>query len=209
MTEILEACMRLGRLGYFADFLGSFICSLILTLHAMSQGSWIIRGEWLAWSAIGFGVWTLLEYGIHRWVYHWVPYFIRLHDAHHKEPLAYIGAPPFVGLALIFGVIYLPAAMTNPMIASGLTTGVLLGYLAYQSAHHAAHFCHPPRGSYLYRARLRHSQHHYHRVLGNFGITTQFWDHVFGTALDQGRFVVPFRRVVGAAGQRGPDRSSN
>jgi sterol desaturase/sphingolipid hydroxylase (fatty acid hydroxylase superfamily) len=113
-----------------------------------------------------------------------VELFVRLRDAHHREPDAYIGAPPFVGIALIFLAIYLPGELASLTVASGLTTGVLVGYMTYQLVHRATHFWQPTRGSYLYRARLRHSGHHYHRELGNFGITSVFWDHVFGTAID-------------------------
>jgi sterol desaturase/sphingolipid hydroxylase (fatty acid hydroxylase superfamily) len=179
--------MRLGSFSYYADFVGAFTCSTFLWVFAMSQGTWLLRGEWFASLMIGLGVWTLLEYGIHRWLYHGVEFFIRLHDAHHKEPNAYVGAPPFVGIALIFFLVYVPVGMFSLMIASGLTTGVLEGYLAYQLVHHATHFWQPGPGSFLYRARLRHSGHHYHRELGNFGITTAFWDQVFGTAIHASR----------------------
>jgi hypothetical protein len=97
---------------------------------------------------------------------------------------AYIGAPPMLGVALIFAVIYLPAVAISWFMASGLTTGMLLGYMGYQVVHHATHFWHASRGSYLYRARLHHSAHHYHGKLGNFGITTAFWDQVFSTAVE-------------------------
>src|SRR4051812_22227940 len=83
---------------------------------------------------------------------------------------------------LIFFLIYVPVEMFSLMVASGLTTGVLGGYLAYQLVHHATHFRQSVPGSFLYRARVRHSGHHYHRELGNFGITTALWDQVFGTA---------------------------
>jgi sterol desaturase/sphingolipid hydroxylase (fatty acid hydroxylase superfamily) len=118
-----------------------------------------------------------------RWLYHGVEFFMRSHNAHHEEPNAYVGAPPFIGVALIFLLIYLPVELAGLTIASGLTTGVLAGYMAYQLVHHATHFWLPARGTYLYRARLRHSRHHYQRKLGNFGITTVLWDQVFGSAI--------------------------
>ena len=178
--------MRLGTLGYYADFIGAFAFSVLLCVLAMSQDTWLLRVEWLAWFVIGIGLWTLLEYAVHRWLYHGIGFFIRLHDAHHQEPHVYIGAPPFVGIALIFVAIYLPLAFIRETVASGLTAGVLGGYLTYQLVHHATHFWQPPRGSYLHRARLNHSAHHYQRELGNFGITAAFWDRVFGTSIQAG-----------------------
>jgi sterol desaturase/sphingolipid hydroxylase (fatty acid hydroxylase superfamily) len=180
----LEDAMQLGRFGYYADFFGGFASSLVLFALAMSHRTWVSRAEWLASLMIGIVLWTLLEYGVHRWLYHGVEFLIRLHDAHHQNPTAYIGAPPFVGIALIFIAVYMPGLLLSSTVASGLTAGVLIGYLAYQLVHHATHFWQPTRGSYLYRARLRHSRHHHHRELGNLGITTALWDHVFDTAID-------------------------
>ena len=179
--------MRLGTVGYHADLFGGLLCSGALCAIAMIEGPWFGRVEWAIWLMIGVGLWTLAEYGVHRWLYHRVGFFIRLHDTHHHEPHAYIGAPPMLGVALIFAVIYLPAVSISWLMASGLTTGMLLGYMGYQVVHHATHFWHASRGTYLYRARLHHSAHHYHHKLGNFGITTAFWDQVFGTDLEARR----------------------
>src|SRR5450432_2300558 len=108
--------MRLGRFGYYADFLSAFMGAFALCVLAMAQGTRLLRGEWLASFMIGFGLWTLLEYGIHRWLYHSVEFFIRLHAAHHKEPHAYVGAPPFVGIALIFFLIYVPVGLFSLIV---------------------------------------------------------------------------------------------
>ena len=178
--------MRLGSFSYYADFVGAFTCSTFLWVLAMLQGTWLLRGEWLASLMIGLGCGRCLSTEFTGGSIT-CEFFIRLHDAHHKEPHAYVGAPPFVGIALIFFLVYVPVGMFSLMVASGLTTGVLAGYLAYQLVHHATHFWQPTPGSFLYRARLRHSGHHYHRELGNFGITTVFWDEIFGTAIHASR----------------------
>jgi sterol desaturase/sphingolipid hydroxylase (fatty acid hydroxylase superfamily) len=58
------------------------------------------------------------------------------------------------------------------------------GYLAYVFVHSATHHWAPRRGSYLFRARRRHALLHHRSEEGNFGVTTGFWDVVFGTALE-------------------------
>ena len=63
------------------------------------------------------------------------------------------------------------------------TAGMVTGYLWYVFVHYATHHFRPRRGTYLYRARVRHARHHHLSDDGNFGVTTAFWDHVFGTAL--------------------------
>ena len=56
--------------------------------------------------------------------------------------------------------------------------------------HHATlHFAIQP-GDVLYRARVRHMAHHY-RDGCNFGVTTGFWDIVFGTTIRRGGRIAP------------------
>jgi sterol desaturase/sphingolipid hydroxylase (fatty acid hydroxylase superfamily) len=190
--QSLGFAMRLSTLSYYADFFGSFACVAVLSVLSTSNDTWVARAEWLICLMIGAALWTLLEYCIHRWLYHGVEFFVRLHDAHHAEPNAHIGAPPVLGIALIFLMIYAPVATVNMMVASGLTTGMLVGYMAYQLVHHATHYWRPVYGTYHYRARLHHSVHHYHPELGNYGVTCAFWDYIFDTC-------AVARREIGAA----------
>lgn len=175
--------MLLSRAAYFADFLLAPLLIGYLALSASVPHTIAGIGAWFGWVAGGFAVWTLVEYGVHRFVYHRVPYFREIHDAHHAMPNALIGAPPVVGLALILLVFYLPATGFGPVAAGAFTIGALVGYLAYMVLHHAAHHGHVRPGSWLYHARRHHGQHHHASDEGNFGITTSVWDHVFGTAL--------------------------
>jgi sterol desaturase/sphingolipid hydroxylase (fatty acid hydroxylase superfamily) len=46
--------------------------------------------------------------------------------------------------------------------------------------HDAVHQWRLDHESFLYRAKLRHAAHHYGKQDGNFGVTTVFWDRVFG-----------------------------
>jgi sterol desaturase/sphingolipid hydroxylase (fatty acid hydroxylase superfamily) len=69
-------------------------------------------------------------------------------------------------------------------LGTAATAGLVTGYLWYVFVHYATHHWRPRRDSYLYRARMRHACHHHLSHSGNFGVTTAFWDHVFGTALE-------------------------
>ena len=175
--------MRLGIFGYYVDFIGAVIGGAVLFILGMLPSGWLAKAEWLVWFLLGVVLWTLVEYAVHRWLYHSVGYFIVLHDEHHKSPTEYIGAPPFIGLMFIFAIIFLPVAAFSVVAAGGLTAGVLAGYAAYQLVHHADHFWRPKPAGYFYRARLRHAVHHYHDELGNFGITTPLWDLALGSAV--------------------------
>ena len=57
---------------------------------------------------------------------------------------------------------------------------MLIGYAAYMFVHHATHHLKIEPGDWLYEARVRHMAHHY-RDATNFGVSTGFWDRVFGT----------------------------
>lgn len=173
--------MRLSPLGYYSDFIVASGLIAIFTVQ-FASGTWQTRVAWGASAALGGLIWTLVEYAVHRWVYHHIPYFQSVHDAHHAEPKAFIGAPPLIGIGIIVLVVFVPLASTSMVAACGTTTGVLLGYCAYMILHHAAHYWAPARGSWLYRANHHHAQHHYLSDQINFGVTTSFWDRVFGTS---------------------------
>jgi sterol desaturase/sphingolipid hydroxylase (fatty acid hydroxylase superfamily) len=51
------------------------------------------------------------------------------------------------------------------------------------------HHCRLQPVSYLYKLKHRHALHHHFDDAGNFGVTTGFWDKVFGTDIkvDRGR----------------------
>jgi sterol desaturase/sphingolipid hydroxylase (fatty acid hydroxylase superfamily) len=174
--------MRLGAISYYADFIISLLVVAGLIGLASIHNTWVGSAKFTFAAVGGFVLWTLLEYAIHRFVYHHAPYFKDIHDAHHAEPNAHIGAPPVVGVLLILAIFFAPFAQANVALASGLTTGVLLGYLAYMLIHHASHEWTLRPTSWLYQAKRHHALHHHRPEACNFGIVTSFWDHVFGTA---------------------------
>jgi len=175
-----ELTMRLSTISYYADFWISIALIAIFAAHGSTM-NWRGGAEWFGCVALGLACWTLLEYVIHRWVYHGIPYFKQQHEHHHEEPLEFIGAPPLIGIVLILSVFYAPLMSNHPLVASGLTSGVLAGYSIYQLLHHADHHWSPRPGSWFHRARHFHALHHFHSEQANFGITTSFWDWAFGT----------------------------
>ena len=87
--------MRLTTVGYYADFaIGLALIAWLAGMEVLAGGSLFHAIIWLNYVALGFAVWTLVEYGVHRLIYHHVPFFERMHDAHHAEPSAFIGALP-------------------------------------------------------------------------------------------------------------------
>jgi len=175
--------MRLSKAGYYADFFiyPPFVLALLAGVALRTTPL-----SWIYWSIIcllGIATWTLLEYIIHRGVFHGVPIFAEMHEIHHDSPADLVGSP--TGLSLViacFGVLLPLWWQTSFEFAGGLTAGLMLGYLWYVTVHHAIHHWHPREATYLYRVKRWHLVHHYSRDSCNFGVTTGFWDRVFGTA---------------------------
>ena len=191
--------MRQSAVSYFADTVLSPALAIGLSAIALTRLSGFDILAWLGSVLAGGVLWTLFEYIIHRAVYHRVSFLQQYHDAHHANPRAYVGAPPGIGTGLIFVIAFLPTSELAPILANGVTVGMLMGYMTYQLVHHACHFSAPRRLGFLQRLRVHHAVHHYHPEAGNFGVTTPFWDRVFGTQI-KGRTKAP--STSGTAGQR-------
>lgn len=185
--------MRLSKTGYYADFVIYATVVATATIATAWRDTAYESSIWLLAAAVGAVLWTLAEYIIHRFVLHRMPVFAAMHDAHHEAPLAFVGTPTWLSLSVIIGVVFLPAwALGSFNTACGLAIGTMAGFFWYGVVHHAIHYRRPrPIATHLLMASRRHAQHHYSSEPGNFGVTTSFWDHVFGTTLN----VASSRRV--------------
>jgi sterol desaturase/sphingolipid hydroxylase (fatty acid hydroxylase superfamily) len=176
--------MKMSKLGYFAEFLIFPPLVLLATLFAF--GSPVPPGPlvWLAVYAAGLVGWTLIEYLLHRVLFHHAPILSAIHERHHHSPMDLIGTPAWASLVL--GVIAVASPLWAALgfdLGTAATAGLVTGYLWYVVVHYGSHHWRPRPGSYFYRARMRHARHHHLADGGNFGVTTGVWDHVFGTAL--------------------------
>ena len=181
--------MKLSKALYFGDFVAAPLAILVLAAMALGRGGHEAL-PWLLALLAGFGTWTLIEYAVHRWLYHRVPFFEKFHDAHHADPDGLIGAPSFFAIIVLLALFFAPLLVLGFVIASGFGSGTLIGYVLYMLVHHASHHVAPKPGSLLYAARIRHMAHHYHVRPGNYGIITDFWDRMFSTHL-KGRSRAP------------------
>ncbi len=170
-----------ARRLFFLDFL-VFPLAIFLCLAAAARNeasvSYLIL---VTLFCLGYAAWTLVEYLMHRFVFHHVPVFTAMHLAHHESPHELLGTPTIVTLAAFGVLVFRPAHdVAGLEHACALTAGMMSGYLAYVSIHYTVH----NTGSFgvpsLKRLIRLHAIHH-HDIHHNFGVTTGFWDRVFGT----------------------------
>jgi sterol desaturase/sphingolipid hydroxylase (fatty acid hydroxylase superfamily) len=118
---------------------------------------------------LGFILWTLVEYVVHRWVLHnWM--HLADHNVHHGDPGVETGVPFRYSFG-IFAVLLLVGFYFG--LSSGLfVTGLLVGYVVYLTMHEAYH-----------RNVIGAKYHGYHHKLHNvnYGISSPIWDFVFRT----------------------------
>jgi sterol desaturase/sphingolipid hydroxylase (fatty acid hydroxylase superfamily) len=126
----------------------------------------------------GLGGWTLLEYVIHGPLSHRFKTFVNpLHDVHHRDPHAVFTARAWlplisITLAMIGFCAFHPATF--------FFLGVVGGFVGYEAVHYRIHFARP-RNRLETRLRVRHLAHHTYQPNAIFGVTSPFWDRVFGT----------------------------
>src|ERR1043166_1674213 len=138
--------------------------------------------------AVGMLIWTLLEYIIHRWAFHYEPttpigrklHFI-IHGVHHDYPndAKRLVMPPVVSvpLAIIFYVgFWLLLGRATPAVWAGF----VFGYICYDSIHYAIHHFPMKRGVWHWLKQY-HLRHHFHDDHVGYGVSSPLWDHVFGT----------------------------
>ncbi len=143
---------------------------------------------------LGLFIWTLTEYTMHRFVFHFRPRSPRqekivflFHGVHHAQPQCKtrLVMPPVVSvpLALIFYGLFLLVFGTllgAPEWVYPTLSGFTIGYLTYDLTHYATHHF-PMRARSLKFLKRYHMMHHYKTPNQRFGVSSPLWDVVFHT----------------------------
>jgi sterol desaturase/sphingolipid hydroxylase (fatty acid hydroxylase superfamily) len=128
-------------------------------------------------------VWyTVVEYAIHRWLYHAGDSIAAVvHDMHHAEPQRMLGAPFYYSVS-IWGLHGAAAgALLGPALGLVFGGALLFSYGQQTLIHHASHRY--PRLDVLGTRSALRRHHAVHHVVGdaNYGVSTTLWDRVLGT----------------------------
>lgn len=133
--------------------------------------------------------WTLVEYTLHRFVFHypatsragrWLVFLF--HGVHHDAPgdktrlvMPPAGALPILLLLWLLFSLLLPHPWHEPFMAF-----FMVGYLVYDYIHYATHHF-PMRHPLLRYLKQYHMRHHFAGEEARFGVSSPIWDLVFGT----------------------------
>ncbi|KAL8768759.1 MAG: hypothetical protein Q9209_005047 [Squamulea sp. 1 TL-2023] len=174
----------------------------IFWLPWVSYGSWLAYGgipsifQFVAYWLTGFGLWSLVEYGLHRGLFHVDKYLpdnrvgitvhFLLHGIHHYLPMDRyrLVMPPtlFVVLAAPFWKLAHTVFYWDWYVATAVFCGGIFGYVCYDCTHYFLHHKKIPT-AYHRALRSYHIAHHWNDTENGFGVTSRFWDRVFGTEL--------------------------
>jgi len=187
-NRLLERLSRISPQTVLAVYL-PMIAFAIWKSFAVNVGAAKFGMVFLA----GIVFWTLFEYVLHRYVFHFFPeggFQKRLqflfHGVHHQYPndkdrlvmpvtlSLFIAAVLFVLLRIFFGE-----------LVWGFFAGFALGYLAYDMTHYSIHHAKTPKNAYFRKLWKHHMDHHYRDTNRGYGVSSAAWDHVFGSLQDQ------------------------
>jgi len=183
-SRLLDACSRVHPAVPVLVFVPAIVA---LTAWELAfQGLTATLGLML----IGYALWTLFEYWLHRLVFHFEPergigaraHWI-IHGVHHEhpnDPLRLV-MPPAVSIplaGLVFALLY---AIFGHRYAPGVGAGFFAGYLIYDMLHYYVHHF-TPRTRLGRMLRERHMRHHFQDDTKGFGISAPYWDEVFRTS---------------------------
>jgi dihydroceramide fatty acyl 2-hydroxylase len=145
---------------------------------------------------LGISSWTLIEYIMHRFVFHYQPtspfgekvHFL-MHGVHHDYPndSKRLVMPPLLSLIIavpfFIGFYY---GLDKSASSFAAFAGIVFGYLIYDMMHYALHHS-KWQNKVFEKLKKHHMAHHYQHPDAGFGVSSFFWDIVFSTELEVAR----------------------
>ncbi|KAI9568120.1 hypothetical protein HD554DRAFT_821763 [Boletus coccyginus] len=142
---------------------------------------------------LGNFIWTILEYGMHRFLFHiddllpdhpvFLTLHFLLHGIHHYMPMDRLRLvmPPILFTVLQAPFTRLAYTIFPTAVANGIISGAFTFYVLYDCMHYALHHTRLP--AYMREMKKYHLAHHYKNFELGFGVTSKIWDYVFNTML--------------------------
>jgi len=183
-NPLLERLSKISPLTVLAVYL-----PIIIFFIWKSFAIGIPAGVFFVLFLSGLAFWTLFEYFMHRYVFHFTPKgklqerisFI-FHGVHHQYPNDKKRLVMPITLSLAIAVLLL--SLTWALFGTwtwAYSAGFTTGYLAYDMTHYSIHHFKPPNIQWVKRLWKSHIDHHFRDSNKGYGVSSPFWDVVFGT----------------------------
>lgn len=162
---------------------------IVSFLYYLSYTRGVTPLQMVGLTAAGWFVWTLVEYLLHRYIFHFEPHgetqeqvAYLIHGIHHDYPwdADRLVMPPLVSIG-VGAVLWFPIQfLVGQPYNLAFFCGIAIGYVAYDLIHYATHHNKPKTavGRYL---RAYHMVHHFKTPLRRYGVSIPLWDYVFRT----------------------------
>jgi len=137
----------------------------------------------------GIFVWTLAEYMLHRFVFHYnaksefgKKIHFMFHGVHHDYPSdsKRLVMPPSVSIPLAVLFFFFFRLLIGEYLMLPFFAGFILGYLFYDISHYAIHHFNMHSKFWL-AIKNHHMLHHYQDEYKGYGVSSPFWDIIFRT----------------------------
>ena len=143
----------------------------------------------LGYSALGLVAWTLTEYIMHRFAFHFPAksaagkrFVYIMHGLHHDDPSdgTRLVMPPVPGLIYAAFLFWVYRALLGPTAVLPFFAAFLIGYLAYDYIHYSVHHF-VPKGAVGKYLKRHHMIHHFRDHDAKWGVSSPLWDYLLGT----------------------------
>jgi len=187
-SDLMESLSKV----HFAVPLFVFVPGILFFIYkAIAEGISLLNFG--LYFIIGLAVWTITEYIMHRFIFHYHPssefgkkmHFI-FHGVHHDYPRdkKRLVLPPSVSIPLATGFYFLFASFLSAQFLYAFFPGFLIGYLIYDMLHYAMHHYNFKSGI-MKRVKQHHMLHHYNEPTKGFGVSSSLWDIILRSGFEK------------------------
>ena len=167
-----------------------YTAAVLLLTTAAATGAGTSKSAVLVLVVLGFLSWGPIEYVLHRFIFHFDArsnsgrtLIYAAHMSHHENPKTTNNLFASMKISLPIATTYWLlawAALGTWRTASYLFAGLIVGYFSYEWLHFQAHQRRSRLPLFRYLKKY-HLLHHYRTPGLRFGVTSPFFDFLFGT----------------------------
>jgi len=148
----------------------------------------------------GIFCWTFFEYIMHRFLGHVHKghnFFKAEHLQHHSKANFFVPMQKKgIAAGLVFALLFTGLSLLVPVLPLfAFLTGLFGMYGFYEFVHYRYHKKEPLLYIFV-TFRKHHFYHHFHNPRTNYGVTTRFWDRIFGTFVNVPQVKVPRKMTM-------------